>query len=173
MEKETKKSEKVQSNRKKEFFRFVKYSLIAASAGLIQLGSTTILSLIWPVDKFANGPVLFYFIGLVLSVVWNLTINRKYTFKSASNMGKAVLLTIIFYLIFTPTSMLLQGWLTNGILIEGFDALTIQSMFKTEPLGLHTVVGTIICIVINFALEFPFQRFIVFGKSIDSAVKKE
>ena len=88
-------------------------------------------------------------------------------------MGKAVLLTIIFYLIFTPTSMLLQGWLTNGILIEGFEALTIQSMFNTQPLGLHTVVGTIICIVINFALEFPYQRFIVFGKSIDSIEKND
>ena len=75
--------------KKKELIRTIKYVLIAASAGIIQFGSTAILALIWPVEKFANGPVLFYLIGLTLSVIWNLTINRKYTFKSANNMGIA------------------------------------------------------------------------------------
>jgi len=152
------------ATKKKELFRTLKYVCIAASAGAIQLLSTTILTLIWP--DYGNGPVLFYFIGLVLSVIWNLTINRKYTFKSAENMTKAVILTIIFYAIFTPSTMLLQGWLTNGVLIEG------SSLQLNNYLGWHTLIGTIICMVLNLGLEYPFQRFVVFRNSIDQTEKE-
>ncbi len=152
--------------KKKELIRTLKYVLIAASAGLIQLGTTAILSLIWPVEKFANGPVLFYLIGLVLSVIWNLTINRKYTFKSANNIGIAILWTIGFYLIFTPASLLLQGWLTNGVMIEN------STLILKNHLGWHTLIGTIICMVLNLSLEFPFQKYIVFRGSIDQTEKK-
>lgn len=152
--------------KKKELIRTLKYVLIAASAGLIQLGTTTILSLIWPVAKFSNGPVLFYLIGLVLSVIWNLTINRKYTFKSANNMGIAILWTVGFYLIFTPASLLLQGWLTNGVLIEN------STLILKHHLGWHTIFGTAICMVLNLGLEYPFQRFVVFRNSIDQTEKK-
>lgn len=153
--------------KKKELIRTLKYVLIAASAGLIQIGTTTILSLIWPVEKFSNGPVLFYFIGLVLSVIWNLTINRKYTFKSANNMGIAALWTIGFYLIFTPSTLLLQGWLTNGVLIED------SKLVLENYLGWHTLIGTAICMILNLVLEFPFQKFIVFRGSIDQTEKKD
>lgn len=154
-------------NKRKEFFRIVKYVLVAASAGLIQFGSTAILSLIWPVEKFTNGPVLFYLIGLVLSVIWNLTINRKVTFKSADNIVRATILTIIFYLVFTPASLFLQGWLTNGVLIEN------STWVLKTYLGWHTLVGTIICMLLNLALEYPYQRFIVFGKTLDTVEQKE
>lgn len=153
--------------KKKEMLRTLKYVLVAASAGLIQFGSTAILSLIWPVEKFTNGPVLFYLIGLVLSVIWNLTINRKYTFKSANNMGIAILWTVGFYIIFTPASLLLQGWLTNGVMIEG------STLVLAHYLGWHTLIGTIINMVLNLGLEYPFQRFIVFRNSIDQTEKKE
>ena len=157
----------MEAQKKKEVIRTLKYVLIAASAGIIQFGSTAILNLIWPVEKFSNGPVLFYLIGLILSVIWNLTFNRKFTFKSAANLPIAMLKTIGFYVIFAPASCFLQAWLTNGVLIEGWD-FTISTY-----LGLPTMVGTIICMLVNLALEFPFQRFVVFGKSIDSAPNKK
>ena len=157
----------MEAAKKKELIRTLKYVLIAASAGIIQFGSTAILNLIWPVEKFANGPVLFYVIGLLLSVIWNLTINRKFTFKSANNIGIAVLWTIGFYAIFTPASMFLQAWLTNGILIEN------SSLQISTYLGWHALIGTAICMVLNLLLEFPFQKYIVFRNSIDQTEKKD
>ena len=78
-----------------------------------------------------------------------------------------MLKTIGFYIIFTPASCFLQGWLTNGVMIEG------STLVLNNYLGWPTLVGTIICMLVNLALEFPFQRFVVFGNSIDSAVKKD
>lgn len=153
--------------KKTELIRTLKYLAFTFSAGAIQFCSTALLTLIWPPEKFSMGPVLFYLIGLTLSVIWNVTINRKFTFKSAANLKVALLKTLGFYVIFAPASCFLQGWLTNGVMIEGSD-LVLQN-----SLGWPVLVGTIICMLVNLALEFPFQRFVVFGKSIDSNVKKE
>lgn len=153
--------------KKTELIRTLKYLAFTISAGAIQFISIWILSAIWPVEKFSNGPVLFYLIGLTLSVVWNLTINRKFTFKSAANLPVAMLKTIAFYIVFAPASCLLQGWLTNGVLVEG------SSLKIGTCLNWPVLVGTIICMLVNLALEFPYQRFIVFGKSIDSAENKD
>lgn len=155
--------------KKTEFIRTLKYVCIAASAGVIQMGSNAILGLIWPKEVFPTGPVLFYLIGLVLSVVWNLTINRKFTFKAAGNMTKAVLLTIGFYVIFAPGSCLLQAWLVDGVLIEGWDfTLAYENCLHWYPL-----LGTALIMILNLGFEYPFQRFIVFRNSIDSAKKVE
>lgn len=156
----------MEKNKKIELIRTLKYIGFTASAGIIQFGSTLILSSIWPKEVFSNGPVLFYLIGLILSVVWNLTFNRKFTFKSAASFPIAMLKTLAFYLVFTPASCLLQGWLTNGVLIEGSN-LTINSY-----LDLPVLAGTAICIIINFLLEFPYQRFVVFRNSLDTNVKE-
>lgn len=153
--------------KKKELIRTLKYVLIAASAGLIQIGSNSLLLLIWPVEKFANGPVLFYLIGLTLSVIWNLTINRKYTFKSANNITIAILWTIAFYIIFAPASLLLEAWLTNGVIIED------TSLYLANHLNWYGLIGTAICMVLNLGLEFPFQKYIVFRGTIDQTEKKD
>lgn len=150
---------------KKELFRTLKYLAFTFSAGAIQFCSIWILSSIWPKEKFANGPVLFYAVGLILSVIWNLTFNRKFTFKSAKNYTVAMLQTIAFYIVFTPASCLLQGWLTNGVLIEN------SSLVINTHLDWPVLAGTIVCMLVNLLLEFPYQRFIVFGKSIDQTEK--
>ena len=72
---------------KKEIFRTIKYTLIAMSAGLIQMGSFALLNEILHLDYWVS-----YLIALVLSVLWNFTLNRRYTFKSASNVPKAMFL---------------------------------------------------------------------------------
>lgn len=148
--------------KKTELRRMIKYILIAASAGIIQFVSTLVLTLIWPKEKFSMGPALFYLIGLILSVIWNLTINRKYTFKSAANISKAVWLTIGFYVIFAPASTLLQAWLVNG---------DVLNLFTIAHLGWHELIGVVICMLLNLGLEYPFQRYIVFRDSIDTSVQ--
>lgn len=132
-------------NKKTESVRALKFFLFSISAGAIQLLTTTLLALIvkyW----------LAYLIGLVLSVVWNFTLNRKFTFKSATNVPIAMLKVAGFYLVFTPLSTLLANYL------EG----TLQWL---------DILVTLIIMVINFITEFLYQRFFVFGKSLDSAKK--
>lgn len=129
---------------KKEFLRTVKYILIAASAGLIQIGSFTLMN-----ELLHWNYWVCYLIALVLSVVWNFTINRRYTFKSASNVPKAMALVFAYYCVFTPLTTILEDYLT-------------------VKLGWNEYLVTGINMVLNLATEFPFQRFVVFRKTIDT-----
>lgn len=136
---------------KKEVIRFFKYLMFTCSAGLIQLGSTTLLNEFTPL----NGDYYWaaYLIGLVLSVIWNFTFNRKFTFKSANNIPIAMLKVFGYYCVFTPCSTLWSNALT-GI---GWNEYIVLA-------------GTMI---INFATEYLFCRFVVFGKSIDTMKSKK
>ena len=128
----------------KELKRTVKYVLIAASAGLIQIISFTLMNEIIGWDYWIS-----YLIALVLSVLWNFTFNRKYTFKSASNVPKAMLLVFAYYCVFTPLSTMLEH-------------------FLTRRLGWNEYLVTLINMALNLCTEFPFQRFVVFRNSIDT-----
>ncbi len=136
---------------KHEFLRTVKYILIAASAGIIQILSFTLMNELIGWDYW-----LSYLIALVLSVVWNFTFNRRYTFKSASNIPKAMLFVFAYYCVFTPLSTLLEHYLT-------------------DKLHWNEYLVTAINMILNLATEFPFQRFVVFRKTIDTneLAKKE
>lgn len=128
----------------KEFVRTVKYALIAASAGLIQMGSFALLNEVFRLPYWVS-----YLIALVLSVIWNFTLNRRYTFKSASNVPKAMLLVLAYYAVFTPLSTLLEHYLT-------------------DVCNWNEYLVTVINMLINGVTEFLFQRFVVFRKSIDT-----
>ena len=128
----------------KEFIRVVKFTLFSLSAGLIEIGAFTLLNEILHLDYWVS-----YLIALVLSVVWNFTLNRKYTFKSAANVPIAMLKVALFYAVFTPVSTWLEHWYTTG-------------------LGWNEYVATILNMLLNFVTEFLYQRFFVFGKSIDT-----
>ena len=136
---------------KHEFLRTLKYVLIAASAGIIQIGSFTLMNELIGWDYW-----LSYLIALVLSVVWNFTFNRRYTFKSASNIPKAMMLVFAYYCVFTPLSTLLEHYLT-------------------DKLHWNEYLVTAINMLLNLATEFPYQRFVVFKKTIDTndLAKKE
>ena len=91
-----------------EVKRFLKFTFFSISAGLIQFLSFTIL------NEFTSLPYWFcYLSALVLSVLWNFTLNRKFTFKSASNIPKAMFLVFCYYLVFTPFSTLFGQFLVN------------------------------------------------------------
>lgn len=127
----------------KEFKRFLKFTFFSISAGLIQFLSFTIL------NEFTNLPYWFcYLTALILSVLWNFTLNRKFTFKSASNIPKAMFLVFCYYLVFTPLSTLFGQFLVNHKVNE--------------------YIVTIMNMIINFITEFLFQRYVVFKNSIDS-----
>ncbi len=138
----------MENNKKKEFWRVVKFTLFSASAGLIEIGSFTLLN---ELTGWSYWPC--YLIALVLSVLWNFTLNRKFTFQSAANVPVAMLKVALYYAVFTPLSTLLGNYLA-------------------ETLGWNEYLVTALNMLLNFVTEFLYQRFFVFGKSIDTAKKK-
>ncbi|MBQ4052019.1 MAG: GtrA family protein [Oscillospiraceae bacterium] len=138
-------------NEKAELWRSLKFLFFSVSAGIIEIAAFALLNetLGWP-----YWPC--YLIALVLSVLWNFTLNRRYTFRSANNVPVAMAKVFLFYLIFTPASTLLGNWLAEG-------------------LGWNEYLVTGINMVLNFVLEFLYDRFFVFGDSLDtnSLAKKE
>ena len=127
----------------KELFRAIKFTIISISAGIIQIGTFTLM---YEVFKWIYWPS--YLISLLLSVLWNFTINRKYTFKSANNVKVAMLLVLAFYAVFTPVSTIL-GSLAEGSGVNGF-------------------IVEIVTMLSNFVLEFLYNRFVVYRNSCDT-----
>lgn len=144
------------SERKKEVIRAVKFLLFSISAGVVQILSFTLLNEVIFVDGGEVGYWLSYLIALVLSVLWNFTFNRRFTFKSASNVPIAMLLVFAYYAVFAPLSTLLEWWLCD---LNGWNEYLVLA----------------INMVINFVTEFLYQRFVVFRKSLDTnaAAEKE
>ena len=91
-----------------EFLRFIKFALFSASAGLIEIGVFTLLNELAHLQYWVS-----YLVALVCSVVWNFTLNRRFTFRSANNVPKAMTLVALFYLVFTPLSTWLEHFLTG------------------------------------------------------------
>ena len=136
--------------KKQEIMNIIKFVLFSISAGVIQILSFTLLSeLVFKDTQSKYG--ISYFISLALSVLWNFTFNRKFTFKSASNVPVAMLLVLVYYAVFTPLS------------IFGGEALI--------GLGWNEYLVLFITMVVNMATEFLWTRFVVYRKSINSAVK--
>lgn len=127
---------------KKSLWQALKYTIFSISAGLIQAAS---FALLYNVLFRENADMywLCHIVALILSILWNFTLNRKYTFQSAANVPIAMLKVAGFYLVFTPVSAWLgqlaanAGW--NGLLVE---ALTM---------------------VANFVLEFLYFKYVVFA----------
>jgi putative flippase GtrA len=128
----------------KELLRTIKYLLFTASAGLIEIGSFTLMN-----ELLHWSYWVCYLIALVLSVLWNFTFNRRFTFKSAASIPKAMALVFAYYCVFTPLSTLLEHQLTDN-------------------LGWNEYVVTLINMLLNVSTEFPYQRFVVFRKSLDT-----
>ena len=132
----------------KEFFRALKFLIISISAGLIQIGTFTLFN-----EVFVWNYWVSYLISLLLSIVWNFTINRKVTFKSSNNYKIAILLVLAFYAVFTP----LSTWLGN----------------LAETSGINEYIVLAVTMVLNFILEFLYCRFIVYRNSCDTSLKNK
>ena len=138
-----------EENRKKEIIRALKFIGFSISAGVIEFLSFTLLDLLtdwkyWPK----------YLIALVLSVLWNFTLNRKFTFQSANNVPKAMLLVALFYVVFTP-------------------ATTLLGNFLAEDLHWNEYLVTGINMALNLSTEYLYDRFVVFRGTIDTNKRAE
>lgn len=137
------KNESGTSLKRKELFRAIKFGLFSVSAGIIEIGSYALFY-----DVFHWVEWVAYLVALVLSVIWNFTLNRKFTFKSANNVPLAMLLVAAFYAVFTPLSTLNEKWLTE--------------------LGWNGYFVTLVNMLINFVTEFLYDKYVVFRGSIDT-----
>ena len=153
-------------------WQFIKFALFSASAGIIQILSFTLMSeviiklpflqnLMETNQTFAkimsneHGPM--YLIALLLSVIWNFTFNRKFTFKSAANVPIAMLKVLAFYCVFTPVSTLLG----NHFTAKYADVTAINYI---------VLACTMAC---NMTTEFLYDKFVVFKGSENTAVKEK
>ena len=135
------------SNKKKELIRSLKFLVFSISAGVIQIVSFTLLTELTPLSYWPC-----YLISLVLSVLFNFTVNRKFTFHSAANVPVAMLKVFLYYCVFTPLT-------------------TIGGNYLVEHLMWNEYLVEILSMILNFITEFLFTRFVVYGKQIDNDEK--
>lgn len=144
----------MEEKRKENLIQVIKFVCFSASAGVIQALSDVLLNEACTF-RIMGLTWLSYLISLALSVIWNFTFNRKFTFKSATNVPIAMLKVTLYYLVFTPLSM---GWtyLFNNVL------------FVSSPIaGLLVYVVQVITMLINMVTEFLYQKFYVFKETAE------
>ena len=130
--------------KKKEVWRAVKFALFSASAGIIEIVVFALLNELLRLPYW-----LSYLAALAASVLWNFTLNRRFTFQSANNVPRAMLQVALFYAVFTPLSTLLEHVLT-------------------EKLGWNEYLATGINMALNLVTEYLYDRYVVFRDSIDT-----
>lgn len=124
-------------------WQVIKFTLFSISAGIIQVASFTLLEEAFHMPYWPS-----YLISLILSVVWNFTFNRRYTFRSDANVPRSMALVALFYVIFTPTTTV------------GGNALA--------RVGWNDYLVLALTMVLNFVLEYLYQRFVVYRNDIDT-----
>ncbi|MBO4949407.1 MAG: GtrA family protein [Clostridia bacterium] len=125
----------------------IKFTLFSVSAGIIQAGSFALFEEVFKMPYWPS-----YLISLILSIVWNFTFNRRYTFKSAVNVPSAMAKLFGFYAVFTPVSTYL------GHVAEGG--------------GINDYVVLIVTMLSNFVLEFLFSKFVIYRNQENTRLDK-
>jgi putative flippase GtrA len=134
--------------RNENIIQMVKFTFFSISAGAIQAITFTLL---FEIAHLIYWPA--YLIALTLSVLWNYTLNRKFTFKSANNVPIAMMKVGFYYLLFTPAS---TWW---------GDALT--------GIGWNEYLVLALTMITNFVTEFLYTKYVVYHNGINTAVNKE
>lgn len=132
------------SNLRKEVLRGIKFGLFSISAGIIEMISFSVLN---ELTNWRYWPC--YLIALILSIVWNFTLNRRYTFYSANNITIAMIKILAFYAVFMPVSTIVGDYLADTLLWNKY-------------------IVTLLNMSANFILEFLYDRLFVFRKTIDT-----
>lgn len=131
--------------KRERLWQMFKFLCFSASAGVLQLVSYELLALLCR-EAFLLDEATYYWWcylpSIILSVVWNFTFNRKFTFKSANNVPKAMALVLLFYVIFTP----LSTWWGNALVNVGWNDTLVL----------------IFTMIINFVTEYIYDTFVVF-----------
>ncbi len=128
-----------------ELKRTIKFVLFSISAGVIEFGTFTLLDSVTEWSYWAC-----YLPALILSVLWNFTLNREFTFRAANNVPVAMLKVAAYYAVFTP--------LVSGMFFD----------YLVKTCGWNDILAKALTMVINFVTEYLYDRFVVFGKSIDT-----
>ena len=134
----------MKQKRRDEITRMIKFVLFSASAGVIEMGSFALLN-----EKTGWSYWPCYLPALILSVVWNFTLNRKFTFKSAGNVPVAMMKVAVYYAVFTPLSTALGSYLADGLLWNEY-------------------VVTGLNMVLNMGTEYLYDRLVVFRDTMDT-----
>ena len=124
-------------------WQVVKFTLFSISAGLIQVASFTLMETVFHLPYWPS-----YLTALVLSVLWNFTFNRRYTFRSDASVGRSMLLVALFYAVLTPVST----WWGHVLTTAGWNDFLVLA----------------ITMAVNFVTEFLYQRFVVYRNRIDT-----
>lgn len=124
-------------------WQVVKFTLFSISAGLIQVAAFTLMETVFHLPYWPS-----YLTALVLSVLWNFTFNRSYTFRSDASVGRSMLLVALFYAVFTPVST----WGGHVLTTAGWNDFLVLA----------------ITMAVNFVTEFLYQRFVVYRNRIDT-----
>lgn len=124
-------------------WQVVKFTLFSISAGLIQVAAFTLMETVFHLPYWPS-----YLTALVLSVLWNFTFNRRYTFRSDASVGRSMLLVALFYAVFTPVST----WWGHALTTAGWKDFLVLA----------------ITMAVNFVTEFLYQRFVVYRNRIDT-----
>lgn len=132
------------SEKSKETIRVIKFVLFSASAGIIEMGSFALLN---EFTAWSYWPC--YLIALILSVLWNFTLNRQFTFRSANNVPVAMAKVFAFYCVFTPVTTILGNYLAETLLWNEY-------------------VVTGINMALNLSTEYLYDRFFVYKESLDT-----
>lgn len=147
-------------SKKDNIIQVVKFVLFSASAGIIQFGSFTLLTLFMPTVQgnnaftkwfFESDFGAYYIVSLILSVLWNFTVNRKFTFKSATNVPIAMLKVFGYYCVFAPITAIVGEIITPKIPFAFGEFLVEAGMMLT-----------------NLITEFLFCRFVVYKDSMNT-----
>lgn len=131
------------SQSKTSVWQMIKFTLFSASAGIIQVASFALLETVFHLPYWPS-----YLTSLVLSVVWNFTFNRRYTFRSDANITRSMLLVALFYVVFTPAST----WWGDALTKAGWNDFLVLAL----------------TMIANFVLEFLYQRYVVYRNSVDT-----
>ncbi|MBQ2941984.1 MAG: GtrA family protein [Clostridia bacterium] len=134
--------------KKSSIIQMVKFTLFSISAGIIQIGSFTLMNELFPLPEWFS-----YLTSLLLSIVWNFTFNRRFTFKSAANVPIAMAKLLGFYAVFTPVSTYL--------------------VYLAEKAGVSEYITVILSMLSNFILEFLFSKFVIYKNQENTLTKKE
>lgn len=133
--------EPVKLTPKQNFIQSVKFLFFSISAGIIEVVVFTLLN---ELGRFPYWPS--YLTALLLSVLYNFTLNRRFTFKSAANIPAAMLKVLGFYCVFTPVTTIAGDWATR--------------------MGVNEYIVLAVTMVLNFITEFLFCRFVVYRNDI-------
>ena len=150
--------------KKENALQAIKFACFSASAGIIQIVSFTLLNELLPTTDSTNAIAQWFFnseyggsylVALTLSVLWNFTFNRKFTFKSAANIPVAMLKVFAFYCVFTPVSTIL-----GEMVAQRFTASYVEYIILAVTMAT------------NMVSEFLYCRFFVYKNSMNTLADK-